>query len=60
MMKESAKYCRIARGSLVELEIQLTIANEINYIESSQLEELLQATESLHKQINALLSTLTK
>lgn len=58
---EFAKYCRIARLSLAELETQLIIAKEIWYVEDQELyNNFISSIEKLHKQINSFISTLIK
>lgn len=53
--KESIQFLSIARGSLYELETQLYISKELNFIEAIQLEPLLKRIESQGKLINGFI-----
>ena len=52
--KETIRFIDIALGSLAELDTQLTIAQELNYIENYNIED-----EQI-KKVNALISGLRK
>jgi four helix bundle protein len=53
--REFAHFLRQARGSLLELETQLYIATELEYLVAPQAQALSERTESLAKTLNALL-----
>lgn len=55
-----ARFLEIAQGSSFELETQLIIAKEINYINDQQLLELLSELTILQKQINQLITVLRR
>lgn len=45
----------IARGSLLEVETQLIIANEVGFISQDALTEILKITEEINRMINGLI-----
>ena len=47
-----------ARGSLLELETQILIAEQLKYLDSMQTEELIEASASLGRMLNALIQSL--
>jgi len=51
-----ARYLEIAIGSSFEVETQITIAKEINYINDNQYNELLNELVVIQKQLNILIS----
>jgi four helix bundle protein len=53
--KESIQFLSIARGSLYELETQLYISKELNFITADQLELLLSKIQSQGKLINGFI-----
>jgi four helix bundle protein len=55
--REFALFLTHARGSLLELETQLLIANKLGYMNGEPSELLAGRTEQLAKTINALLNT---
>lgn len=52
---EFARFLEIAIGSAFEVETQLIIAKELNYIDESNFESLILMINNLQKQINALI-----
>ena len=58
--KEYLQALSIAQGSLSELETQLEIAKRLSYISEQTLEQLLQTTSSLGKQLYALSNAIEK
>jgi four helix bundle protein len=58
--KEFLHHLSIAQGSLAELETQLEIAARLKYILPEQLEQVLQRTASLGKQLYALRNSLVR
>ena len=51
-----ARFLEIAIGSAFEVETQLIIAKELNYIDESNFESLISKINNLQKQINALIT----
>ncbi len=47
-----------ARGSLAEIETQILIARDLNYLEQDQTETLLSATAEIGRMLNGLMSAL--
>jgi four helix bundle protein len=60
LTKEFIQFLRIARGSLLELETHLIIAQNLGYIETQILDALLPRTKEINKMINAMISSLGK
>lgn len=58
--KDNLQFLYIARGSLYELECQLYLASDQQYIYSNQLEELLAEVEKSKKLLNGFISYLRK
>jgi four helix bundle protein len=56
--KEYIQFLHIARGSLLELETHLIIAQKLDYILKNQLDELLRTIEDIAKMLNRLISAL--
>ncbi|MDD2901355.1 MAG: four helix bundle protein [Syntrophales bacterium] len=56
--REFKQFLSIAVGSLAELETQLIIANEINYLISDELDPLLITLDDIRKMIKSLASSL--
>ena len=57
--KESIRFFRIALGSIAELETQLDIAREIDYLSQKDLQALLSQTELLAAKLGALIRART-
>ena len=55
---EFARYLDISRGSSFELETQLTIANELGYINATDFDSFLIELNTLQKQINQFITKL--
>lgn len=53
--KESIQFFHIARGSLYELETQLYIAADLNYLQLSNLSELILQLEECRKLLGGLI-----
>tara|TARA_R110002033_G_scaffold110952_3_gene156653 strand:+ start:11331 stop:11489 length:159 start_codon:yes stop_codon:yes gene_type:complete len=51
---------KIARGSLFELETQLIIANELNFLSDLKFNELTQIITEESKMLNAFIKSLSK
>jgi four helix bundle protein len=47
-----------ARGSLAEVETQILVAKDLNYLEQNQTETLLRATAELGRMLNGLIAAL--
>jgi four helix bundle protein len=60
LTKEFIQFLRIARGSLLELETHLIIAQNLDYLETQILDGLLPRTQENNKMINAMISSLGK
>jgi len=58
--KEYLRHIAIARGSLVELETHLIIAERLNYCDKIKLEELLEKTGSIGRMLTNLRRSLIK
>lgn len=57
--REFRQYLSIALGSLAEIETQLIIAKEINYLSSEELNPLLSILDRIRKMTKGLSKTLT-
>ena len=57
--KEFGRFLEIARGSLAELETQIEIAIQIDYLKSDNQNELVSRTGSVGRQLSALLRTVS-
>lgn len=57
--KEFRQFLYVSLGSLAELDTQLTIAMELGYISSNDLDELNEKIVELRKMIGGILSKLT-
>jgi len=54
--KETVHFLHISRGSIYELETQLIISNELNYISGLELKNILSQIESCKKLINGFIN----
>lgn len=54
------KFIFIARGSLAELETQLTIAGNLGYLSQQQLEPLISLVSELNKMLSGMIYSLRK
>ena len=52
--KEFLRFISIAMGSLAEIETQIILANQLNYIEESKLTELLEKTGAVGRMLRGL------
>lgn len=59
-LKEYLHHISIAQGSLAELQTQTEIAARMNYLTQVQLQEVLDLSEALAKQLYALRNALAK
>ncbi len=57
--KDFANFILIAKGSLAELETQIILAEDFNYIQNNELEEALNKTDELDKMLLAFHKKLT-
>ena len=57
---EYIRFLRVARGSLCELETQIFIAEELNFIPASQFEVIHDQIEECHRLLAGLLRSLNK
>jgi len=53
--KDSLQFFFVARGSLYELETQLYLSNDLNFIDSTSLENLLIQLETVRKLLNGFI-----
>jgi four helix bundle protein len=58
--KDSIQFFFIARGSLYEVETQLIIAADLNFIEESQLQEVLEQVTRCKKFLNGFINYFQK
>jgi four helix bundle protein len=58
--KEFHKFLGYARGSLLELETQILIANNLGYLQASQVSALLETAAEIGRILNGLLASLNK
>ncbi len=56
--KEFKQFLAVARGSLLEVETQLLIAGELNFLEDAKLEILLTQSEEALKILNGLITSM--
>ena len=57
--KEFIQYLKVARGSLAEVETQVIVSGEINYIDGNIAEEISKEIEEIGKMINGLINSLS-
>lgn len=55
---EFKHFLSIAYGSVAELETQLTIANELKYLDDEEYDKLIDSTTQISKMINGLIKSL--
>ncbi len=60
MLKDYIRFLRISRGSLLELETQMIISNNLKYISDEILKEILEKTGEISKMLNGLVKSLEK
>lgn len=58
--REYMQFLRIARGSLMELETHLILANQLEYLPSNCLNPLLEEIEQIGRMLNALIRSLKR
>jgi four helix bundle protein len=58
--KDSLQFFFIARGSLYEIETQLYLSSDLNYINSDQLDEVLVQLEIVRKLLNGFIRYYTE
>lgn len=56
--KDYSRFLQIARGSLFEMQTQLEIALNLNFIEAKQLEEIKSLSIEIEKMLNSLINKL--
>lgn len=56
--KEFLRFISISMGSLAEIETQIILANQLNYIEESKLTELLELTGKVGRMLRGLQQSL--
>ena len=60
MTREYQQFLRIARGSLLEVETCMQIADNLGYLQQQQLTLLLSQTKEINKMLNAIINSLAK
>src|SRR5436853_6927686 len=58
--KEFTQFLKIARGSLAELETQIIVTGDVEFIAGKKVEELSNEIEEIGKMINGLINSLSK
>jgi len=58
--KDYMRFLEMSSGSLAELETQMMIASELQYIDKNMLERLLNESSEIGKMINGLINALDK
>ena len=58
--KEYIQFLRIARGSLLELETLLLIANNLDYLSKEEIEPTLGRVEEISRMLSGLMSSLNR
>jgi len=56
--KDKARFYIMARGSLIEIDNQLTIACDVGYMTRAQFEAIIEQLEEAHKILNGLIRSL--
>ena len=56
--KEFARFLRIARGSLSELQTQLYLSDNLDYVQADQFNKLLEASDEIGRMLRGLQNTL--
>jgi four helix bundle protein len=57
--KDFAQFISIARGSLVELETQILLSQQLHMADDEHIDRLLNSTDELGKMLNSFHATLT-
>lgn len=57
--KEFIQFLKVARGSLAEVETQVIVSGDINYIDTKIVEEITKEIEEIGKMINGLINSLS-
>ncbi len=55
--KEKVQFYHVAKGSLTELQNQLLISRDIEYLEKDKFKEIAEQTVKVHKLINGLINS---
>lgn len=58
--KEFRQFLGIARGSLMEVETQIILARDMNYLSEGKAEKLLLRASEVGRMLNGLINSLTK
>lgn len=58
--KESKHFLLMARGSLSELQTQISISRELEFIELGEYKQLVSLSDEVHKMINGLIKSLAR
>ena len=58
--KEFAHFLRLSLGSAFEVETQLTISNNVGYLNDEHFQDLITKLFSIERQLNGLISTIRK
>ena len=57
--KEFIQFLKIARGSLAEVETQIIVAGDLQYVDVPTVEEISREIEEIGKMINGLINSLS-
>lgn len=58
--KEFLQFLAVARGSLLELETQILLAQNLGYMAADQVKQVTDATAELGKMLNGLMNSLNR
>lgn len=58
--KDKMYFYRVALGSLTELQSQLFISSDLNYLPSKKFEEIILKITSVHKMLHKLISSIRR
>ena len=59
-LKQQANFYYVSRGSLMELETQIIIANDLGYVDAQRADALLARCGKVGRQLNALITSTRK
>lgn len=58
--KDFLRFLNISKGSLAEIETQLIIAKELNYLDDEQCKKLLEAADRVSRMLSGLINSVNK
>lgn len=59
-IKDKLHFYYISRGSLTEIQNQIMIAKDLNYIELSSYAQIFEQSQKVHRLLNAVITSLSK